>query len=411
MRLLFLHKNLPGQFRRLAPALAAKPGREVVTLGERMPGKGFAHPGLRDCWYPRPKGAGKDTHHYIRRLEANVRRGQAVYRALTGLRRDGFSPDVVVAHPGWGETLFLKDVYPDTKLLCFWEFFYRSKGSDLGFDPEFPASVDAALRSRMHNATHLSAFEDCDWGVAPTRWQRSLFPAFMRERISVLFEGVDADVARPDPGAGFQVPGGPRLTREDEVLTYVARNLEPYRGFHTFMRALPEILQRRPNCRVLVVGSEGVSYGAAPKGGGSWRAALMEETGLGSCPGFERVLFLGRLAYEDYLAVLRVSSVHLYMTYPFVLSWSCLEAMSAGCLVLGADTAPVREVIDHERNGLLLEDMLDPACVAERAAEALEHRGEYGPLREAARETILEGYDFRTTGLPGYERLLAKLAS
>lgn len=405
MQLLFLHKNLPGQFSRLAPALARDPAHTVWTLGEQRPGKRFLHPGVRDYWYPVPVGAGNDTHPYVRSFEANVRRGQSVYSALQRMKTLGCTPDVVVGHPGWGETLFVKDVFPRTKLLCYWEFFYRSQGADLGFDPEFPVSQNVILRNRMLNATQLTAFEPCDWGVVPTRWQESLFPECMRERMTRVFDGVDTKEVRPDPAAVFQVPNGPKLSRNDEVLTYVARNLEPYRGVHSLIRALPSILKRRPHCRVLVVGEDGVSYGQHLPEGQTYKQRYLDEVGLHS----ERVHFLGRLSYEQYLAVLQVSSVHLYLTYPFVLSWSFMEALAAGCLVLGSATAPVLEVLRDGENGLLVPDMLDPACVADRTVEALARRGGLDGLRETARRTALEQYDFERVSLPAYERMLRSL--
>jgi len=406
MRILFIHQNFPGQFGRLARRLAGDPNNTVVTLGEQKNGKRFSHPDVQDYWYPKPKGAGKDTHHYLRRLEGDTRRAQAVYRALRTLKNKGFRPDVVCAHPGWGETLFLKDVFPHTRLLCYWEFYYNAYQGGHGFDPEFPADENSVLKLRLTNATQLQAFADCNMGMTPTAWQKSRFPKFMQEKMVTIHDGIDTDEVRPDPEASFQIgKNGPELNSEDEVLTYVARNLEPYRGFHSFMRALPSILERRPNCRVLVVGADGVSYGSRPPKGTTYRQMYMEETGLHS----DRVHFLGRLSYADYLSVLRISSAHLYLTYPFVLSWSFLEAMSAGCVVVGSATSPVTEVIRDGENGFLIEDMLDPQSVADKVVETLGRRRDLEEVRRAARQTVVEGYDFKRVCLPRQLELIQTL--
>ena len=407
MRILFIHQNFPGQFGRLARRLADDPKNTVVTLGEQRKGKRFSHPGVQDYWYPKPKGAGKETHNYLRRLEGDTRRAQTVYRALRTLKDRGFTPDVVCAHPGWGETLFLKDVFPSARLLCYWEFYYNAHQGGHGFDPEFPVDENSVLKLRMTNATQLQAFADCDMGMTPTLWQKSRFPTFMQKCMVQVHDGIDTDAVRPDPDASFQVgKSGPVLTAEDEVLTYVARNLEPYRGFHSFMRALPAILEQRPECRVLVVGADGVSYGSRPPGGTTYRRMYMEETGLDS----DRVHFLGRISYAEYLSVLRISSVHLYLTYPFVLSWSCLEAMSAGCVVVGSATSPVTEVIRDGENGFLIEDMLAPQCVADKVVEMLGRRRELEKIRRAARKTVVEGYDFKRVCLPRQLKLIKALA-
>ena len=256
-------------------------------------------------------------------------------------------------------------------LLALFEFFYGPKGVDIGFDPEF-ASIffDNPSRIRAKNAINILGHAAADWGHAATRWQRSLYPAEMRRRITAIHEGVDTDLLQPDPKAWVQLArDGLRLTRKDKVITYVSRSLEPYRGFHSFMRALPEIQRRHPTARALIVGNDGISYGPPVAPGTTFRETMLNE--LGDSLDLERVHFLGQLSYEDYVNILQVSSVHFYLTYPFVLSWSFIEALSCGCAVIGSSTPPVREVMKDGVNGLLV-DFFSPGDIADRVDEVLE---------------------------------------
>jgi glycosyltransferase involved in cell wall biosynthesis len=384
MRSLFVHQNFPAQFRHVLRVLAARGGEEIVFITQ--PEKPTL-PGVTKVEYAPHRKVTQGIHPYLGSTEAAVINGQGVARAALALKGRGFVPDVMVGHPGWGETLFLKDVFPDTPLISYCEFFYRGRGSDVGFDPEFADSFDAVCRARVRATSHLTALEAADLGVAPTEWQKAQFPAPFLDRIEVIHEGVDTERVRPAPDVSVTLSNGRTLTRADEVVTYVARNLEPYRGFHSFMRALPRLLETRPEAQVLIVGGDEVSYGRAAPEGRTWRQHLLAETGLSS----DRVHFLGKIPYAQYVAVLQLSRVHVYLTYPFVLSWSSIEAMSAGCVVLGSDTAPVREVIEDGRNGLLV-DFFDPAAIADRAAEVLARPEAYARLGAAARQTALDGF-------------------
>jgi hypothetical protein len=237
MKLLFVHQNFPGQYKSLAPFLAADRQNEVVSIGEKKPDRKINIKGVRHLTYDKPQGASASTHHYLHALEAGVRRGQAVARVALALRNDGFIPDVICAHPGWGEALYLKDVFPESRLLNYYEFYYAFQGADVGFDPEFPTAPDDRFKTPMRNATHLLSLAASDWGVSPTVWQRDRFPPVFRGMISVIHEGIDTQTARPNPTVELKLDGVPgTLTRADEVLTYVARNLEPYRGFHSSCR-------------------------------------------------------------------------------------------------------------------------------------------------------------------------------
>ena len=383
MKFLFVHQNCPGQFRHLAPALAAE-GHEVVFIGQKDK---QTPAGVKRLEYAPHRAVTPRIHPYLAATEAAVLNGQAVARLGFSLKREGWTPDAMIGNPGWGETLFLKDVWPDRPLISLSEFFYSGAGSDVGFDPEFDSGPDAVLRARARNAQHLLAIDAADLAYAPTEWQKAQFPSAYLDKIRVIHDGIDIDRVRPDPAAAFVLPDGKQLTRADEVLTYVSRNLEPYRGFHSFMRSLPRILEARPEARVVIVGGDEVSYGARPRGGVSWREAMLAETG----PLSERVTFMGRIPYAAYLDLLRVSSVHVYLTYPFVLSWSMLEAMAAGAFVLGSATPPVEEVIEDGRNGWLV-DFFETRAMADRVAEALAARDDVQGLRDAARATVVARY-------------------
>jgi len=408
MRILFVHQNFPGQFRHLAPALAAQAENQVVALGDETNIRAAAglHPRLGLCGYPAPAGASAQTHHYLHSTESAIRRGQAVARAAMTLRDKGFSPDVIYAHPAWGEALYLKDIFPSAKLLLFLEFFYRPHGSDMNFDPEYPNSFDDGCKARTRNATQLLSLACADGGISPTHWQRAQYPREFQGMIHVVHDGIDTDVVRPGVVADFRLPDDRgQLASGAEVITFVARNLEPYRGFHTFMRALPTILAARPHAHVLIVGGDDVSYGRRLEGE-SYRAKYMRESDgrLDS----RRIHFLGKIPYSVFLDVLRLSSAHVYLTYPFVLSWSMLEAMSSGCLVIGSDTPPVREVIVHGRNGILV-DFFSATDLAAAVVDALAHPQSVKPLRDQARGHILARYDLTRIALPQQTAIIDEL--
>ncbi|TFF22797.1 glycosyltransferase [Jiella endophytica] len=384
MKALFLHQNCPGQFKHLAPRLAARPGHEVLFMTQN---EGPAPARVGKILYSPHRKASRETHPYLTSSETAVLNGQAVARMAMKLQRQGYRPDVIVGNPGWGETLFMKDIWPDVPLVLMVEFFYRGLGADVGFDPEFARGIDSILRARVRSGPHLLAIDAADAAYAPTDWQKAQFPSAYQDKIDVIHDGIDVANLTPDPTSQYELPNGRVLTRSDEVLTFVARNLEPYRGFHSFMRALPEILRRRPKAKVVIVGGDGVSYGSAPKEGTCWREVMLQEIG----PLSERVTFAGRIPYRDFKQLMQISSVHVYLTYPFVLSWSMLEAMAMGAFVVGSATPPVMEVIEDGRNGWLV-DFFDAPAMAERLIEALAARKKVDELRAAARETVVSRY-------------------
>lgn len=404
MKILFLHQNFPAQFVHVAQAIHASPSVAARALTDADNGQRSPVPVFR---YRSPPRSAAPRLPLVSSFAARVARGEMAALAMVAMREEGYVPDVVVGHIGWGETLFVRDVWPTAKLVVHAEYFYSATGGDVGFDPEFdgPRSPTSDFALRTKNAALLMAVADADYGVAPTQWQGSRFPPLLRRKIAILHEGIDTDAASPAPEARFTVPGtGLVLGRGDEVITFVNRNLEPYRGFHVFMRALPEILAARPRARAVIVGGDEVSYGRAPADGRSWRETLLDEVGI-RLP-LDRVHFVGKIAYPVLLDLLRVSAAHVYLTYPFVLSWSMLDAMSVGALVVGSRTAPVEEVLRHGENGLLI-DFFDVPGLARTVVEVLADPARFAPLRTAARATVVAGYDLKRVCLPKWLAFLS----
>ncbi len=392
MNVLFIHQNFPGQFRHLVNRFASSKGNRVVGICQPQA------PGVRDgqfanvlkgVYSPHRKPA-KSTHPYLRSVESGALNGQGVARKLLELRKKGFKPDVAFAHIGWGEALYFRDVYPDVPLIGYCEFYYHGDGADLGFDPEFPADLDDRMRIRTWNMTQLVSLVSVNTAVSPTKWQRSLYPEEFREKIEVIHEGVNTEVVKPSSGQTLTLPDGTVLTKDMEVITYTARGLEPYRGFHVFTRAVEEICRRRPNCHVVITGGDEVRYGKRLPGGQSYRENMLKEVSIDD----KRVHFLGLVPYDTHLKTLQVSSAHVYLTIPFVLSWSMIEAMAAGCVVIGSATPPVKEVIEDGRNGLLV-DFFSPQGIADRVDEVLDHPERIAHLGEAARRDVVERYNVR----------------
>jgi glycosyltransferase involved in cell wall biosynthesis len=406
VKYLFIHQNLPGQYRHLVRHLASQPGNAVYFVTQPNDN---GMPGVHKITYPKDQRGPINCHAYAVELDRAIHIGATVADVCRSLREQGFRPDLIVGHSGWGETLFVKDVFPDVPLLANFEFYYHAHGVDADFDPEFVSIFNDPSRLRARNGINLLAFQSADWGHSATQWQRSLYPAEMQSRISVLHEGVDTDLVRPNAKASFKLPESGRvLTRRDEVVTYVARNLEPYRGFHIFMRALPQLLRRRPRAQVVIVGDNGVSYGAPPPPRSTYRDMMLQE--VGAKLDLKRVHFLGLIDYHAYLNLLQVSSAHVYLTYPFVLSWSFVEAMACGCLIIGSATPPVLEVLRDGTNGITV-DFFSYKKLANRIEAALDQRRELNALRQAARATAVEQFDLNRKLLPRWSALFEDLMS
>ncbi len=340
--------------------------------------------GVRKVPYSKPPLDTPQTHIAARELDNGARRAEAVARTAQGLKHLGYKPDMIIGHHGWGEMLNLRDVWPDAPMLGYFEFYYQHDRADVGFDPEFPADPLDFPRIRAKNAINHVALNLGGAGQTPTQWQLSTYPDWARPKIDLIWEGVDLVTCSPDPGAHRKTlkVGDMTIRPTDKLVTYVSRDLEPYRGFHIMMRALPDLMRARKDIKVIMVGGDGISYGTAPHRGGTWREAMLAE--VGKDIDLNRVVFPGRIPYSTYLAALRRSDAHVYLTYPFVASWSLREAMAMGCPVIGGDIDAVREFIVHGENGLLT-PFLEPDTLARAILGLLEDKALTGRLRQNAR--------------------------
>jgi glycosyltransferase involved in cell wall biosynthesis len=407
-KILFIHQNFPGQFKFLAPALLQQ-GHEVMAMTMQKV-TSTAWQGVRLVPYGASRSSTPGIHPWLIDFETKTIRAEACFRAALQLKAEGYTPDIIIAHPGWGETLFLKEVWPEVAIGIYCEFYYHQHGADVGFDPEFPAKDEGDVcRLRLKNLNNLLQFEIADAGISPTRWQASTFPEPFRSKITVVHDGIDTKALAPNPQVSLKLAssdggGELRLTRQDEVITFVNRNLEPYRGYHTFMRALPELLKRRPNARILIVGGDKVSYGARPDearyGATTWKEVYVNEVrGHIGDADWSRVHFLGHLPYNHFILLLQLSTIHVYLTYPFVLSWSLLEAMSVGCAIVASDTQPLQEAVIHDQTGRLV-NFFDHAALASELCALLDDPQARERLGQQARAFAQANYDLQTVCLP-----------
>jgi glycosyltransferase involved in cell wall biosynthesis len=418
MKILFIHQNFPGQFKFLAPALVAK-GHTVYAMTMQK-GNELAWQGVQLFRYSPDRGTNPNVHPWLSDFETKTIRADACFRAALRLKAEGLIPDVIVSHPGWGESLFLKEVWPNAKLGIYCEFYYQAHGADVGFDSEFNSKEEAEVcRMRLKNLNNIMHFDIADAGLSPTHWQASTFPEIFKRKISVVHDGIDTKIVAPNLNVvlALQLDTGETLTltKNDEVITFVNRNLEPYRGYHIFMRALPEILRQRPNARVLIVGADDVSYGARPDakkyGKKTWKEIFAKEVRPSiSDADWQRVHFLGHLPYQHFIPLLQISTVHVYLTYPFVLSWSLLEAMSAGCTIVASNTQPLHEAIVHNETGLLI-DFFDQKALAQSVCSLLNNPNERARLGKNARNFAQANYDLNEVCLPKQLAWVENLAS
>jgi len=407
LRILFIHQNFPAQYLHLATALVAR-GDEVVAIGGPT---ARALPNVPLHRYsPCPSADIPLCHPWASDFQTKILRAEAVCATLERLLASGFRPNLVVGHPGWGELLGVKDLLPHVPVLHQVEFVYQLEGGDFDFDPEF-AQTDwrVSTRLRLRRTSQLLAFHDLDWGISPTAWQASTAPAEFRQRISVIHEGINTDLIAPRANCIVKLRrAGLAFRAGDEVVSFVARNLEPYRGFHRFLRMLPRLQQLRPRAHVLIVGGDGVSYGAGPAGGGTWKAQLLRE--LEGQLDLSRIHFVGRVSHPVLHDLFRVTACHVYLTYPFVLSWSALEAMACGSVLVASATPPVQEVIQDGENGILV-DFFDGEGLAQRIADVLAEPAAFRTVAENARQTIVDRFDLERCCLPRQIELVDRLAS
>lgn len=396
MRCLFLHTNFPAQFRHLCYALGREPGNETV-FATMNPRPEWEIPGVRKAVFAADGEPARGVHPLARNMEECARKAAGASRTLLALRGQGFAPDTVYAHSGWGPSLVLPDVFPQARQLRYFEWYYDPDGADARFGGR-PMAPEARTHMQARNLPILMDLARCHQGICPTRWQAAQFPPELRTKLTILHDGVDTDFFRPEPGVPLVLPGLD-LSAAAEIVTYATRGMEPYRGFPEFMEAAVEVVRARPGCHVVVAGEDRACYGPPPAKGKTWKQTVLERLK----PDPERIHFTGPLPYAHYRRLLQAGTAHVYLTRPFVLSWSCLEAMACGCLLVASDTGPVREVARHGVNALLTD--LRPAAIAARMVEALEGREKYAALRAKARETVLRHFDLKKL-LPRHLALL-----
>jgi len=396
MKILIVHQNFPGQYRELFSYLLAQGGHEIVFLTQKKDVQQVK--GARIITYAPHHKPAETAYALSKYWEENCGNGLAVAFTCQKLEQEGFRPDIILGHVGWGELTFLKQVWPQVPIIGYFEYYFLAKGGSVGFDPEFPASQHAPFLMHARNAVNFANIQTVDLGHSPTQFQRSTFPESFHPKIYVEHDGVRTDQLRPNPEAAVPLGRlGRMVTRDDEVFTYMARNMEPTRGFHIFMRALPKILEARPNARVLIIGGNETSYGKPSDAQGGYRAEMARE--VGDRLDWDRVHFLGRVPFSSYKSIIQLSRCHIYLTVPFVLSWSLLESMSMGATIVASDTAPVREVITHGETGLLF-DFFDPDALASSVIDVLEDPEGHAHLGRAARAHVVDTYDFHTKCLP-----------
>ncbi len=403
MKYLLVHQNFPGQFLHLVRHLVQSGEHEVVFLTEPNPN---AIAGVRKVPYRKPPPVSPDTHWAVREFDAALRRADIVGQTAANLKQLGFIPDIIIGHHGWGEMLNLPDVWPGVPMLGYMEFFYHTDGIDVGFDAEFPIPVADFPRVRAKNAVNHLALNLGGHGQTPTQWQLSTYPPWARPQITLLAEGVDLAICAPNAKARHATLklGEATIGPDEKLVTYVARDLEPYRGFHILMRTLPLLLKARPDLRVVIVGGDGISYGGPPASG-TWRQTMLTE--LDGRIDLARVVFAGRVDYATYLGLLARSDAHIYLTYPFVASWSLREALASGCAVVASDTQPVREFITHSRNGMLV-PFFDTEALARQVIEVIEDAALSRRIRAGARRFALKHLNLDDY-LAGYDALIRQL--
>ena len=392
MRYLFVHQNFPGQYLHFIRHLVDDPANEVVFLGEPNPN---AIEGVRRVMYNQPKPEQDSVHPMARDFDLAARRAEIAAGMASNLKRLGFTPDIIIGHHGWGEMLNLQDVWPEVPILGYFEFYYRTNGQDVTYDPEFPIDTDRFARIRAMNVVNLLAIAMEQHGQTPTQWQLTRYPEWARGNMRLIREGAHLGTCKPEPAArkrAFSI-GDFHVKAGEKLVTYVARNLEPYRGFHTMMRALPHLMAARPDLKVVMVGGDDVSYGAR-LASGTWREHFQKN--LAGTYDESRLCLPGQIPYDKYMEMLKRSDVHVYLTYPFVASWSLREALACGCAVVGSDVESVSEFISHDSNGLLVPG-LDSRKLAETVLnlcedDKLNRRLRAGARRYAERHLDMKDY-------------------
>ena len=421
-KILFIHQNFPAQFKALAPHLSNDKRYEIHTLANQQSNDSLdSKPYLKEMknmkhhLYDIKRGTSENIHPLAVEFETKMLRADAVGRKCEDLKKKGFNPDLVINHPGWGETFLIKEIWPKAKTLTYFEFYYNTKGSDIDFDTEedhnFKPDYELTSRLIARNAPGLMVYLNSDKLISPTKFQKSTAPDHFRNKITVIHDGIDTDVIKPKKNITLNLKGNNNrnivLSEKDKIITFVNRNLEPYRGYHSFMRSLPKIQNEHPDAYIVFVGGHDVSYGSTPKNGKSHKDNFYNEV-KELLTDESKLLYLGVVAYDNLLKLLNIASVHVYLTYPFVLSWSVLEAMALENIIVGSKTEPVEEVIKHNKNGLLV-DFFDYDQIAETVNNVLSNPQKYNQIRKNARKTIIDNYDLKKVSIPKQIKIVEEM--
>lgn len=387
MKILFLHRNFPAQFRHVAFELAKNPLNLIlfITCNDALNVRG-----INKLVYT-PRAGSKNGNPFLHLYEDNVMHGEDSAAIALAMKQKGIIPDVIYAH-SWGQAMFMKDIFPDVPLISYFEWFGVTKGADLDFDGRM-IDENYEARIRFNNSSILLDLESCDVGVSPTYWQRSQFPKEFQHKIKVVPDGVNTEICKPDNNAKFFIRAkNLELTAKDEVITYGTRGMEPYRGFPQFMEAVEKILKKRPKAHIVIAGKDEVFYGQPLPNGQTYKKLMLEKFDFD----MNRLHFVESLPYQDYISLLQISSAHIYLTYPFVMSWSALDAMAVGCCIVASDNQPVLEFIQDGYNGLLT-DFFDVEGLVNKIEYALDNKDKMQDVRNNAIKTIIEKYDFKDT--------------
>ncbi len=406
LNILIVHQNFPGQFPHVAAALAAR-GDRVVAIGSKTARE---IPGVELRRYALKRGNTPGTSAWLTKPESDLIRAEGAAEAALSLRSDGFVPDVILGHSGFGEMIHLKEVFPKARMIAFGEMFYRTEGFDSGFDPEFAAiGFDRRLDVNAKNAGAALTCLLADVIVSPTAFQASSYPPSLRDRIIVHHEGIDVPPAVRQPRKVRLAPSGLVLDGSQPLVTYISRVLEPTRGFHTFMRALPAVMAARPEAQVVAIGGRlSTGYGAPTHDGRSWLDHMLDE--VGAKIDQRRFHAMGTVEHGAMIDILSHSWAHVYLTIPFVLSWSLLEAMACEAPIIASDTAPVRDAIADGREGRLV-DFFNADELAEAIIHNLDNQAALHEQRAQARRTVQERFDRATVGVPGWLKIIDDVAA
>jgi glycosyltransferase involved in cell wall biosynthesis len=383
MHVLFVHQNFPAQFGHIAAHLIRRHGYRCTFVNERRGGR----VGDIECvQYKVEGGATRHNHYCTRTFENTTRHALGVYEAVQA--RPDLKPDLIVGHSGFGSTLFLRELFPDVPIINYFEYFYRTRNSDMDFRKDFPPQPIDFLRARNRNAMVLLDLDNCDAGYSPTEYQRGLFPEEYQGKVRTIFDGVDTAVWKPMANVprevnGYKVPDGMK------VVTYATRGMESMRGFDIFMKAAKKVCDRRKDVIFLVAGQDKVGYGGDERhtGGKSFKDWILSKDNYD----LSRFVFLGLIPPLELARLFNITNVHVYLTVPFVLSWSLLDALACGATVLASDTPPVREMIKSGVNGVLF-DFFDADALAELTSQLLDRREEYKVLGRQGAAIIKEKY-------------------